>query len=38
MMTFVETQFGVMSVYEFITKANFCEDISSVSVSSYESL
>ena len=26
MMTFVETQFGVMSVHEFITKGNSYED------------
>ena len=32
MMTFVESQFGVMSVYEFITKANSYEDICSVPV------
>ena len=38
MMTFVETHFGVMAVYEFITKANFYEDICWVSVSRYESL
>ena len=38
MMTFVETHFGVMSVYEFITKANFYEDICWVSVWRYESL
>ena len=38
MITFVETHFGVMSVYEFITKANFSEDICWVSVWRYESL
>ena len=38
MMTFVESQFGVMSVYEFITKGNSYEDICWVSVWSYESL
>ena len=32
MMTFVESQFGVMSVYEFITKANSYEEICSVPV------
>ena len=37
-MTFVESQFGVMSVHEFIAKGNSYEDICWVSVWSYESL
>ena len=38
MMTFVESQFGVMSAYQFRTKASSYEDIFWVSVSSYVSL
>ena len=34
-MTFVESQFRVMWVYEFQTKGNYCEDICSVSAWSY---
>ena len=38
MMTFVESQFGVMSVYEFITEGNSYEDICWVPVWIYVSL
>ena len=38
MKTFAQSQFGVMKVYDFQTKANSDEDICSVSVSNYVSL
>ena len=38
MKTFVESQFEIIYVYEFQTKANSDEDISLVSVGSYVSL
>ena len=38
MKTFVESEFEIMSVYEFETKANYCEDNCWASVWSYVSL